>query len=165
MNNQSNTESGRERFRKRLHTIIFEADTPAGRAFDLILLVAILVSVTTVMLESVEELGQRYGYEFHVIEWVMTVLFTIEYALRLYCVRKPMSYARSFYGVVDIVSILPTYLSLFFSGAPLIKKLPYYASLSRTYRFSEKNTPRRRRNPAGRRCGRHQNTPGTHGNP
>jgi voltage-gated potassium channel len=120
MNNQSNTESARERLRKRLHTIIFEADTPAGRVFDLILLGAILISVVTVMLESVEELGQRYGYEFHVIEWVMTVLFTFEYALRLYCVRKPMVYARSFYGIVDLVSILPTYLSLFFSGAQML---------------------------------------------
>jgi len=120
MNNQSNTESARERLRKRLHTIIFEADTPAGRAFDLILLGAILLSVVTVILESVEELGQRYGYAFHVIEWVLTILFTVEYALRLYCVRKPMSYARSFYGIVDLVSILPTYLSLFFSGAQML---------------------------------------------
>jgi len=107
-------------WRRRLHSIIFEADTAVGRLFDLVLLGAILLSVVVVTLESVEELGRRYGFWFHVIEWVLTILFTIEYALRLYVVRKPLLYARSFYGIVDLVSILPTYLSLFFSGAQML---------------------------------------------
>jgi len=111
---------GSDRLRRRLHTIIFEADTPTGRLFDLILLGAILLSVAVVILESVEELGQRYGYWFHIVEWILTILFTIEYAFRLYCIRKPWLYAKSFFGVVDLISILPTYLSLFVSGTQML---------------------------------------------
>lgn len=118
--NKSSTPTARERLRRRLHTIIFEADTPAGRAFDVGLLVAIIISLTVVILESVPSLDQRYGEWFHVVEWVLTVLFTLEYLLRLYCVRRPWLYARSFYGVVDLLSILPTYLSLFVEGTQLL---------------------------------------------
>lgn len=106
--------------RRRLHTIIFEADTPAGRAFDVSLLVAIVISLLVVILESIPSLDQRYGTWFYAAEWVLTVLFTIEYLLRLYSVRKPWLYARSFYGVVDLLSILPTYLSLFVEGTQLL---------------------------------------------
>lgn len=120
MKSQADTEPGRDDLRRRLHTLIFEADTPSGRVFDLVLLGAILLSVVTVMLESVEELGQQYGFWFHLIEWMLTVLFTVEYALRLYSVRKPWLYARSFYGIVDFIAILPTYLSLFISGAQML---------------------------------------------
>jgi voltage-gated potassium channel len=104
-------------FRHRLHEIIFEADTPAGKAFDVVLLCAILFSVTTVLLESVPLLRERFGAELRVVEWFFTGLFTIEYVLRLAAVLKPFRYARSFFGLVDLLALLPTYLSLLLPGA------------------------------------------------
>jgi voltage-gated potassium channel len=103
--------------RSRIHEIIFEADTPAGRAFDVFLFVLIGLSVVAVMLESVESVDQRYGTQLRTFEWIVTILFTAEYGLRLYCVGRPGRYARSFFGIVDLLAILPTYLSLFFVGA------------------------------------------------
>ena len=103
--------------RGRLHEIIFEADTPAGKAFDVWLLIFIIVSVIVVMLESVASVREAYGPLLRAIEWVVTLLFTAEYVLRLYSVGRPLAYAFSFYGVVDLLSILPTYLSLVFVGA------------------------------------------------
>lgn len=103
--------------REHLHEIIFEADTPAGKTFDVALLAAILISVIVVMLESVDVYRTRYGQALYAIEWVLTGFFTIEYILRLYVVRKPMKYARSFYGVIDLLAILPTYLSIFIVGS------------------------------------------------
>jgi voltage-gated potassium channel len=102
--------------RQRLHTIIFEADTPAGKAFDIALFVAIAVSVLVVMLDSVAALHLSYGPLFVALEWGFTIAFTIEYILRLSCVGKPTKYARSFFGIVDLLSILPTYLSLVLAG-------------------------------------------------
>jgi len=107
----------RSPLRARLHTVIFEADTPGGKAFDVALLIAICLSIAVVCMESVAEYQQEYGAQLRTVEWVLTVLFTIEYLLRLYCVDKPARYARSFYGVVDLLAILPTYLSLVFPGA------------------------------------------------
>lgn len=104
-------------YKKKLYTIIFEADTPAGRAFDVALLWAILLSVIAVFLESIQELRRDYGTVFLIAEWIFTILFSIEYVLRLMSVRKPLSYALSFFGVVDLLAILPTYLSLVFTGA------------------------------------------------
>jgi voltage-gated potassium channel len=101
-------------WRENLHEIIFEADTPAGKFFDVALLIFILLSILVVMLESVNEIQQRYAEYFAIAEWVFTIFFTIEYILRLLCVYKPMRYATSFFGVVDLLSILPTYLSLLF---------------------------------------------------
>jgi voltage-gated potassium channel len=106
----------REGLRLRVYTVIFEADTPAGRRFDLILIWAILVSVTVVVLDSVEPIRQRFGTAFTVAEWGFTVLFTAEYLARLWCVRRPMVYARSFFGVIDLLSVLPTYLALLMPG-------------------------------------------------
>jgi voltage-gated potassium channel len=103
--------------RAKLHEIIFEADTPAGKAFDVALLVLILASVLAVVLESVAPIRQEYGAELRAFEWLITILFTLEYLLRLYCVGRPLAYARSFFGVVDLLAILPTYLSLAFAGA------------------------------------------------
>lgn len=100
-------------WREKIHVIIFEADTPAGKFFDVALLIAILLSILVVMLESVNEIQEKFAYWFILIEWVVTIFFTIEYVLRLLCVYKPMRYATSFFGVVDLLSILPTYLSLF----------------------------------------------------
>ncbi len=103
--------------RRRLHDIVFEADTRAGRAFDVLLLISILASVAVVLLESVPEARVKYFRALYLIEWCFTILFTIEYGLRLYAVRRPWRYVRSFYGVVDLLAILPTYISLFFPGA------------------------------------------------
>ncbi len=103
--------------RARLHTIIFEADTPAGKAFDVALLWAIVFSVTAVMLESVASLREQYGPWLRALEWFFTGLFTLEYILRLVAVRRPMGYATSFFGGVDLLALLPTYLSVLFPGA------------------------------------------------
>ena len=102
----------RPRWRARLHEIIFEADTPAGRAFDVALLIAILTSVVAVVLESVPGIRQQFGDELRAVEWILTGAFTVEYALRLVAVDRPGRYARSFFGVVDLLAILPTYLAL-----------------------------------------------------
>ncbi|HMQ29756.1 MAG TPA: ion transporter [Chloroflexaceae bacterium] len=113
----ANTQPAQEPWRRRLHTIIFEADTPAGKTFDIFLLVCILVSVVVVMLDSVGAIRARYGAQLVALEWVFTILFTIEYGLRLLSVRWPLAYARTFFGIVDLLAILPTYLSLLVPGA------------------------------------------------
>ena len=102
--------------RQQLHEIIFEADTPAGKAFDVVLLWLILLSVLTVMLESVSSVRAQYGLELRAIEWLFTLLFTAEYILRLYSVRRPGRYAASFFGLVDLLAVIPTYLSLVVAG-------------------------------------------------
>ncbi len=104
-------------WRAHLHEVIFEADTPAGKAFDVALLVAILVSVTAVCLESMEAVRARFGIALRTAEWVLTCLFTIEYVLRLIAVQRPLRYARSFFGLVDLLAVIPTYLSIVVSGA------------------------------------------------
>lgn len=104
-------------WRHTLHEVIFEADTPAGKQFDVALLLVIGASVAAVMLESVESIRESYGRLLLVAEWTFTGLFTIEYVLRLVCVDKPLRYARSFFGVIDLLAILPTFLSLFVPGA------------------------------------------------
>lgn len=104
-------------WRQRLHTIIFEADTPAGKTFDVLLLVAIFASVFVVVIDSVESVRAQWHRELYTVEWIFTGFFTIEYVLRLLSVRLPLRYARSFYGVIDLLSVLPTWLSLLFPGA------------------------------------------------
>ncbi len=98
------------------YTIIFEADTRAGRAFDLALVALIVASVVVVMLDSVASLHAQWGEVFTVFEWGFTALFTLEYLLRLACVQHPWRYARSFFGVVDLLAIAPTYLALLMPG-------------------------------------------------
>jgi voltage-gated potassium channel len=107
----------RSLWRERLFTIIFEADTPAGRLFDILLIGAILVSVVAVMLESVSSIRIEHGTLLRGIEWVLTILFTIEYGFRLISARNAVRYARSFYGLVDLLAILPTWISIFLAGA------------------------------------------------
>jgi voltage-gated potassium channel len=102
--------------RERIRIIIFEAETPAGRAFDLALLLAIIASVLAVCLESVTAIREQAGGGLVALEWFFTVAFTIEYGLRLYCVDGPARYARSFFGIVDLLAVLPTYLSLLVPG-------------------------------------------------
>jgi voltage-gated potassium channel len=104
--------AARPRWRARLHEVIFEADTRAGRAFDVGLLVTILVSVVAVMLESVADVRREYGAVLRAVEWSLTAAFTLEYVLRLVAVDRPARYARSFFGLMDLVAIVPTYLAL-----------------------------------------------------
>ena len=101
----------------RLHEIIFEADTTAGKWFDVILIMSIVSSVVVVMLDSVAAFKTRYGFCLYQVEWGFTLLFTIEYGLRLSCVKKPLRYATSFLGMVDLLAILPTYVSLLVPGS------------------------------------------------
>ena len=96
--------------RDRLHQIIFEADTPKGKAFDIALLIAILLSVLVVMLESVQSIQEEHGSLLLALEWLFTILFTIEYFLRIYSINKPLKYIFSSMGVIDLLAILPTYL-------------------------------------------------------
>lgn len=103
--------------RERLHQIIFGTDTPAGKRFDVILLYTIVASVVALMLDSIASFQERYGTVLYAIEWMFTLLFTIEYIVRLYCSPRPLAYAKSFYGVVDLMSILPTFISLLIPSA------------------------------------------------
>ncbi len=100
--------------RETIHRVIFEHDTRAGKAFDIVLIAAILLSVLVVMLDSVPSVGSRYGTALGVAEWGFTILFSVEYGLRLWSSREPRGYALSFYGLIDLLSILPTYLSVVF---------------------------------------------------
>nr|WP_311135532.1 MULTISPECIES: ion transporter [unclassified Methanosarcina] len=103
-------------WRNTLYTIIFEADTPAGKIFDEVLILTILLSIIVVMLDSVSNLAALYGGLFYSLEWIFTILFTVEYLLRLICVGRPLKYATSFFGIIDLMAILPTYLSLLLPG-------------------------------------------------
>lgn len=106
----------RAAWRDRWYDIIFEADTPAGKRFDVWLLWAILLSIVVIMLESVSSYEVRFGPQLHSAEWLFTILFTVEYVARLICAKNPWRYAISFYGVVDLLSILPTYLTLIYGN-------------------------------------------------
>jgi voltage-gated potassium channel len=103
-------------WRHTLHEIIFEADTTAGKAFDILLLLLIILSTAAVILESVAAVRDAIGPALRVVEWAITIIFTVEYLLRLLAVKQPLSYARSFFGIVDLLAILPTWLSLVFTG-------------------------------------------------
>jgi len=103
--------------KERLHEVIFEADTREGKFFDIFLLVAIFLSVLVVMLESVPQIHDDYYLELYIIEWFFTLLFTAEYVLRIWIIKKPLGYVTSFYGIIDLLSILPTYLSIFIIGS------------------------------------------------
>jgi len=103
--------------RDQLYEIIFEADTPTGKIFDIILLVVILISVALVMLESVPSIQANHRQFLKLSEWIITIIFTLEYALRLLIVRKPWRYVFSFYGIIDFLSVIPTYLGLIITGS------------------------------------------------
>lgn len=116
-----NAEVSKKKIKKRstrelVHEIIFEADTPAGKLFDVLLLVLILVSIAAVMLETIPSYQLKYGRTLYYLEWGLTFCFTIEYGLRIYSVNRPFKYIFSFFGLVDFLSIAPTYLSIFFAG-------------------------------------------------
>ena len=104
-------------WRGRWYTIIFESDTKAGKRFDILLLVAIIASLLVIMLETVPSINQKYPKVFISLEWFFTILFSVEYIVRLAIVSRPWSYARSFYGIIDLISILPSYLAIVLGGA------------------------------------------------
>ena len=103
-------------FKHRLHEIIYEADTRAGKVFDVVLLIFILSSVVLVALESVDQIGQKYHDQLNIAEWIITIIFTVEYVLRIISINKPSKYIFSAYGIIDFVSTVPKYISLFFVG-------------------------------------------------
>ena len=105
--------------KEKIKSVIFGTTTPAGKAFDIILIVSILLSVALVMFDSIEAYNARYGRTFYFLEWVVTIFFTIEYFLRIYCVRRPSSYIFSFFGIIDLLALIPTYLSVLFPGAEI----------------------------------------------
>jgi len=108
---------GAEGLRTRLFHIIFESDTPGAKAFDIALIVAILLSVAVILLGSVESYAERYGTLFFYLEWTFTLLFSLELVLRIYCLERPTLYLKSFYGIVDLIAVLPPWLVLFVPGA------------------------------------------------
>ncbi|AJR04051.1 ion transporter [Siansivirga zeaxanthinifaciens] len=103
-------------WRRKLHEIIYEADTPAGKLFDVVLLIIILASIAFVMLESVKSINVKYFELLNVLEWLITILFSIEYIARIIAVKKPLKYIFSFYGIIDFLSTAPKYISLFLGG-------------------------------------------------
>ena len=105
-----------KKIRSQIYKVIFEADTPGGKAFDVALLILILYSVISVMIETVPGVLEKYGRFFLYSEWVVTLLFTCEYFLRIYSAPNPRKYIFSFYGIVDLLSILPSFVGLFFEG-------------------------------------------------
>ena len=114
MNDAGNPKPG---WRDRLHEVIYESNTLAGRLFDLSLLVLILASMFVVILDSMESWRERYGDLFITLEWIFTIVFTIEYILRLVSIRRPWKYVFSTLGIIDLLAIIPSYLSIFFAGA------------------------------------------------
>lgn len=104
----------------KLHEVIYEADTPAGKFFDIAILLVIIISVVLVMMESVTSLLMQYSLEFYIAEWVITAIFTIEYILRIIAINKPKRYIFSFYGIVDLLSTIPSYIGFIFGGANLL---------------------------------------------
>jgi voltage-gated potassium channel len=104
-------------FKEKLYEIIFEADTRTGKFFDVLLLFVILFSVVLVMLESVPSIAIKHLQTLHILEWVITAIFTLEYIIRIIIVRRPFRYIFSFYGIIDLLSVIPTYLSLLIIGS------------------------------------------------
>jgi len=133
-------------WREYIHNIIFKTDTFKGKLFDAIIFCSIIISVITVILESVYSINTQYGHILRMIEWFFTILFTVEYILRLVSVKKPRVYVKSFYGVIDLISILPTYLSLFYLSLQsllvfrIFRLLKLFRRLKIVRHFSGENT-------------------------
>jgi voltage-gated potassium channel len=111
------------KWRKRIHEIIYEADTFQGKLFDLVLILTISISVILVTLESVDNYDSKYHSFLNISEWIITILFSIEYILRIISVKKPLKYIFSFYGIIDMLSIIPKYISLFVFGTSSLAAL------------------------------------------
>ncbi|MEJ2603402.1 MAG: ion transporter [Gammaproteobacteria bacterium] len=110
-------QAGDSELQRKVFAVVFQSRTPAGKYFDILLIIAIVASVVALMLASIESIWARYAQPLYLAEWAFTILFTIEYVVRLWCVREPRVYAGSFYGVVDLLAVLPTYLALFVTGS------------------------------------------------
>ncbi|HVE60485.1 MAG TPA: ion transporter [Chitinophagaceae bacterium] len=110
-------QTAKSSWRNKLHQTIYESNTTAGKTFDIVLLVVILASIVVVMLDSVKSINQQYGSLFYILEWTFTGLFTIEYILRLICIQRPWLYITSSLGIIDLLALIPSYLSIFFVGA------------------------------------------------
>lgn len=104
----------------KLHEIIYEADTPLGKWFDIVLFILIIVSVALVMLESVKEFDVKYHKLLFTFEWVITIFFSVEYIARIISIKKPFKYIFSFYGIIDFISTIPLYISYFFAGSQVL---------------------------------------------
>ena len=117
------TNTSKRHWKTKLHDIIYEADTPAGKLFDVILLITIIASILLVMLESVNSIDKNYHDFLNISEWVITILFSIEYIARIITVKKPIKYIISFYGVIDLLSTIPKYISLIFGGVHALAAL------------------------------------------
>jgi len=133
-------------WRHRLHEIIYEADTPAGKLFDIVLLFLIIISVILVALESIDDFYNRYSSFLNISEWIITIFFTIEYIVRIIAVHRPIKYIISFYGIIDLLSTIPKYLSLFFIGSQslvtlrALRLLRVFRILKMTRYIGESNT-------------------------
>jgi voltage-gated potassium channel len=106
-----------QKTKDKYYKIIFESETPSGKLFDVLLLIFIVVSIIAVALESVDSVREKFGLPLRIVEWIITITFTLEYILRILVVNKPWKYITSFYGIIDLLAILPTYIGLFISGA------------------------------------------------
>lgn len=115
--------SNKHNWRTKLHEVIYEADTPSGKLFDIALLIAILTSIVVVMLDSVSHIANKYHDSLYIAEWIITIFFTIEYVLRIISVKKPFKYIFSFYGIIDFLSTIPKYLSLLIGGTQALLAL------------------------------------------
>jgi len=107
-------------WRNKLHEIIYEADTPVGRIFDIVLFALIIFSVILVMLESVKEIDAEYHNILLTFEWIITIFFTVEYIARIVAIKRPWRYIRSFYGIIDLISTIPLYISYFLAGSQVL---------------------------------------------
>ena len=106
--------------RKRIKVIIFGTDTWAGKWFDIVLIASIILSIIVVLIDSVADYHQKYGSFLIVAEWIFTIMFTVEYFLRIYCIKRPSTYIFSFFGTIDLLAVIPTYLSLFIPGTEVL---------------------------------------------
>lgn len=127
-----------KKWRQELYTIIFEADTPKGKAFDVALIISILLSCIVVLLDSVENINIEYGSLLFVLEWIFMIIFTVEYILRIICVDNRLRYLTSFFGIIDLLAILPTLISLFFPAGQflLIVRILRLFRLFRVFKMS-----------------------------
>lgn len=119
----SQQKTPQKNWKTKLHEVIYEADTPSGKLFDVVLLFLILASIVVVMLESIESINTQYQEFFNIAEWIITILFTLEYIARIISIKKPSEYIFSFYGVIDFLSTIPKYLSFFFFGSSALVAL------------------------------------------
>lgn len=138
-NTINETKSKLDVLRQHLYIIIYGVNTPAGKAFDIGLLVAILFSVFTIMAETVEGIDQKFHKELIVLEWIFTIVFTLEYAVRIFVSKKPWRYIFSFYGIIDLISILPMFVSIFIAGSHILSsfRILRLLRLFRVFRLME----------------------------